>query len=152
MNVSLTEISPASSEARQLFKLLDEHNLSHCPPEVCNLLQPEEMEAIESILFGVFCHGVLSAIGGLKFHPDYAEVTRMYVKEEHRGQGFARCLLERLKQEAVSRNISVLKLETSENFKSAMNLYTRHGFELCAPFGEYVDRPWNTYMHWRDGS
>jgi putative acetyltransferase len=146
MKIRIEEILPSDADVKQLFKLLDEHNLSHCPPEVCNLLQPEEMIQIESLLLGVFCDGVLSGMGGLKYFKEYAEVTRMYVKEEYRGNGLATQLLNVLESKALERGITNLKLETSDNFDMAVRLYLKHGFKKCKPFGEYVKKPYNTYM------
>lgn len=136
MQIEIKEISPSDEETKQLFKLLDEHNLSHCPPEVCNLLQPDEMVKIESVLLGIYCNHVLCGMAGLKYFDDYAEVTRMYVKEEFRGHGLASRLLDELKSKARARGLTTLKLETSDKFKLAVGLYLKHGFERCQPFGE----------------
>ena len=146
MKVDVIEISPSDSEVRELFKLLDSHNMSHCPPEVCNLTQPEEMENISSILLGIYCDGVLCGMGGLKLYDGYAEVTRMYVKEEFRGNKLSPRLLKELELKALEKGKSVLKLETSDKFKKAFSLYKRYGFRLCEPFGEYIEKPYNTYM------
>lgn len=146
MKVDVIEISPGDSEVRELFKLLDAHNMSHCPPEVCNLTQPEDMENISSILLGIYCDGVLCGMGGLKLYDGYAEVTRMYVKEEFRGNKLSPRLLKELELKALEKDKSVLKLETSDKFKKAFSLYKRYGFKLCEPFGEYIEKPYNTYM------
>jgi len=146
MEIDVIEISPSDSEARGLFKLLDSHNMSHCPPEICHLTQPEELEKISSILLGVYCDGVLCGMGGLKFYDAYAEVTRMYVKEEFRGNKLSPRLLKELELNALKKNKAVLKLETSDKFKKAFSLYKQYGFKLCEPFGEYIEKPYNTYM------
>ena len=127
-NVIIKEISPSSHEAKVLFKLLDEHNMSHCPPEICHLTQPEELESINSVLLGIYCDETLAGMGGLKLYTQYAEVTRMYVKPEYRGNGLAVKLLEELEKIAITHGHEVLKLETSEKFKSAYQLYLNYGF------------------------
>jgi len=146
MEIDIRQVSPRMEEVRRLFKLLDSHNMSHCPPEVCNLIQPEELENIDSILLGIFCDEVLCGMGGLKYHQDYAEVTRMFVKKEFRGNGFSVQLLRKLESIAMAKNMTALKLETSNKFKPAICLYNRYGFSLCEPFGEYIKKPYNTYM------
>ena len=146
MKVNVIEISPSSSEAKELFKLLDFHNMSHCPPEVCHLTQPEDLEKIDSILLGSYCDGILCGMGGLKLYEDYAEITRMYVKEEFRGNKISLLLLKKLELKALEKNKSKLKLETSDKFKKAFSLYKRYGFKICEPFGEYITKPHNTYM------
>ena len=106
MKIKIGEIPPSDADVKQLFKLLDEHNLSHCSPEVCNLLQPEEMTQIESLLLGIFCDGVLCGMGGLKYFEEYAEVTRMYVKKQYRGNGLAVQLLKVLESKALEGGIT----------------------------------------------
>ncbi len=145
MEIEIKEISPSNLEVRELFRLLDEHNLSHCPPEICHLTQPEELQNAQSVLLGVFCNGALVGTGGLK-QTDYAEITRMFLKPEVRGNGLAVKLLNELETIAGNNNYKYLMLETSESFKSAYRLYIRYGFQLCEPFGEYVDKAYNTYM------
>jgi putative acetyltransferase len=146
MEVDIREVSPSDQEVCILFKLLDEHNMSYCPPEVCHLTQPDELQNINSVLLGIYTDGILIGMGGLKLYAKYAEVTRMFIMPEFRGNRLAVQLLSKL--EAISRNrgYRYLKLETSEKFKSAYQLYLRYGFQLCAPFGEYVNKAHNTYM------
>jgi len=146
MKVDVIEISPSDNEVRNLFKLLDAHNMSHCPPEICHLTQPEELEITDSILLGAYCEGVLCGMGGLKFYDGYAEVTRMYIKEEFRGNKLSPRLLKKLELKALEKGKSMLKLETSEKFKKAFSFYKQYGFKLCDPFGEYIEKPYNTYM------
>ena len=144
MKVNVKKISPMNKEAKKLFKLLDAHNVSHCPPEKCHLTQPEELEQANSILLGMLCDGVLCGMGGLKFIDDYAEVSRMFISEEYRGNGLAVRLLNELEKEAVNRGAAVLRLETSDKFKKAFRLYQKYGFKQCEPFGEYIN---TTYKH-----
>lgn len=145
MNVKITDVSPFLEKTKTLFKLLDEHNLSHCLPEICHLTQPEEMNRDNSTLLGVFLEGKLIGMGGLKYFDDYAEVTRMFILEDYRGEGFASKLLEELKNKALERNLKILRLETSEKFISAVKLYKKLGFIECEPFGEYINKAHNSY-------
>lgn len=146
MVVEIREVSPADTEVRELFKLLDAHNMSHCPPEICHLTRPEELERADALLLGVYSDGILCGMGGLKFFENYAEVTRMFVKEAYRGNKIGVHLLKELESRALQRDMTALKLETSEKFKNAFRLYKKAGFRLCEPFGEYIDKPHNTYM------
>lgn len=138
MNVEIKQILPTDHEVKELFKLLDTHNMTHVPPEECHLTQPDEMKKVESILLGIFNDEALCGMGGLRFFDDYAEVTRMFVLEEHRGKGLATRLLGELEIEAMRRNKSFLRLETSHRFEHAYRLYLKHGFHLCEPFGAYA--------------
>ena len=118
--------------------------MTYCPPEECHLTQAKELDQLSSILLGVFCDGILCGMGGIKFNDEYAEVSRMFILEEQRGKGLAVSLLNALEREAASRGKSDLKLETSDKFESAYRLYLKYGFNLCEPFGGYVDE---TYQH-----
>lgn len=145
MEIKIAEISPLLPEVKELFRLLDEHNLSHCPPEICNLTQPDEMKTVDTTLLGIFCDGKLAGMGGLKYFEDYAEVTRMYTLDAYRGIGLAAKLIAALETKALSKHLTTLKLETSEKFLFAIKLYSKSGFQPCEPFGEYIDKPFNSY-------
>lgn len=144
MKIEITQISPTSNEVKELFKLLDAHNMTHCLPEECHLTQPDELERVSSILLGILCNGTLCGMAGLKFFDDYAEITRMFVLEEYRGRGLAVLLLNELERVAAHRRKASLKLETSDQFENAYHLYLKNGFNLCEPFGEYKHA---TYQH-----
>ncbi len=146
MDIKIKEISPSDKQVKELFQLLDSHNMSHCPPEICHLTQPEELEKIDSTLLGAYLEDKLCGMGGIKYYRDYGEITRMYVKDDYRGRGVAESLLRMLEQKAKVKGLNWLKLETSDKFKAACALYEKYGFSFCEPFGEYVEKPYNTYM------
>jgi putative acetyltransferase len=70
-----------------------------------------------------------------------AEIKRMYVTPEARGQGLARKILAHLETEAIRIGVTRLVLETGERQVEAIALYLRAGFERIPRFGEYVDAP-----------
>ena len=55
-------------------------------------------------------------------------------------------LMKALEEKALEKHRRKLRLETSENFKNAVRLYLKLGFKRCAPFGEYIYKPYNSYM------
>jgi putative acetyltransferase len=146
MDSYIKEISPIDSQVRTLFALLDAHNLSHCPPEICHLTQPEDLLKIDFTLMGVFCDDQLVGMGGLKYFEDYAEVTRMFVRDEYRGKGLSKIVLEELEKQAIKKEKAILKLETNANFENALHLYQKSGFSECGPFGDYQIMPPNMYF------
>lgn len=147
MEIAIKQISPTHQQSRRLFRLLDTHNMTHCPPEECHLTQPDELDQVDSILLGVFCDGMLCGMGGLKFIDDYAEVSRMYLLEGYRGKRLAVRLLNQLEKEAINRGKFILKLETSDKFENAFRLYLKYGFNFCEPFGDYIHATHqHTYM------
>lgn len=139
-------ISPFRADVRVLVDRLNAHHLSHCPPEICHLTTAEQLAETDYLMIGAFNDKILCGIGAIKFMKSYGEITRMFVDEQFRGHGIAKRILEFLLERAVERNLKSVKLETSEKFTSAVRLYKSYGFTPCAPFGEYVYAPHNTYM------
>ena len=137
-------VSPFRDDVLKLMDLLNAHNLSHCPPEICRLTTAQQLAEAEMI--GAFHDNELVGIGAIKYDTDYGEITRMYVVEQFRGRKISRGILDSLVSRAIKRQIFSLKLETSIKFKSAVQLYKNYGFTECAPFGKYVEAPYNTYM------
>jgi GNAT superfamily N-acetyltransferase/DNA-binding MarR family transcriptional regulator len=90
---------------------------------------------------GVFLVGRLRgeaiACGGLKLHGrDPAEIKRMWVAPSARGLGVARRLLSALEDQARSRGIATLRLETNRNLREAIAMYRSAGFVEIAPYND----------------
>jgi N-acetylglutamate synthase-like GNAT family acetyltransferase len=75
-----------------------------------------------------------------------AEIKRMYVVPDLRGQGIARRLLTALEAESTALGIARLVLETGARQPEALALYERAGFARIPAFGEYVDSPLSVCM------
>ncbi len=83
----------------------------------------------------VGCGTLLDLGGGV------AEIKRMYVRPEARGQGVSRGVLEGLEREALRRGFARCRLETGERQPEAMGLYRSAGYEEIEKFGPYRDSP-----------
>lgn len=70
-----------------------------------------------------------------------AEIKRVYVAPEVRGKahGVADLLLKQLELVALGEGWTTLRAQTARNMTAANRFYERHGFELVANYGEYVD-------------
>jgi GNAT superfamily N-acetyltransferase len=66
-----------------------------------------------------------------------AEVKRMFVIEQARGQGLARRILAALEEDARAAGRIRMVLETGTKQPEAIALYTSSGYEPCAKFGYY---------------
>lgn len=66
-----------------------------------------------------------------------AELKRMYVIEELRGQGLARRMLAALEEDAREAGRLRMVLETGTKQPEAIALYSSSGYEPCAKFGYY---------------
>jgi len=69
---------------------------------------------------------------------DTAELKRMFVVPDRRGQGLGGVLLTALEEAARGLGVVRLVLETGVRQPEAIALYRRFGFETVAPFGEYI--------------
>ncbi|KAG9837295.1 hypothetical protein KCU98_g5473, partial [Aureobasidium melanogenum] len=77
-----------------------------------------------------------------KMYKDVAEIKRMFVVPEVRGQSYqgqyvGEFLLRALGKEAKERGWLVLKLETGKTMIRARRFYERHDFTECNIFGTY---------------
>ena len=68
-----------------------------------------------------------------------AEVKRVFVKEEYRGNQIGRQLMEFLEQLARDKGYSYLILESGEPLVAAMRLYRSLGYAVIPNYGQYVN-------------
>jgi putative acetyltransferase len=79
----------------------------------------------------------------------WAELKRMWVVPEARGQGLSRTILDELEVRARREGAHWLKLETGIENHAALALYERSGFARCGPFGDYRPDPLSVFMEKR---
>jgi putative acetyltransferase len=80
-------------------------------------------------------------IGALKLlSAAHGEVKSMHAEQSQRRKGVGRAILRRIIARAREMRLSRLSLETGSRpyFNPAHELYLRHGFVECQPFGRYV--------------
>ncbi len=77
--------------------------------------------------------------GAIKsYNEKSAEVKRMFVKADHRGQRIAQQILTELENWAQSLGYQSCVLETGQRQESAIALYTRSGYKFIPNYGQYV--------------
>jgi len=91
--------------------------------------------------FVVRREGQALGCGGVAFLDGFAELKRMYVRPEARGQGIADTLIARLTEECVASGRRLLLLETGSHSLAAIRFYGRHGFRTCDAFAPYTAMP-----------
>jgi putative acetyltransferase len=74
-----------------------------------------------------------------KFSEDTAEVKRMYVREEYRGQGIAKQILSELEIWAAALNFSYCILETGKKQPEAIRLYQQSDYLTIPNYGQYAN-------------
>ena len=139
--------TPDQAEVRELIAALDAYQASLYPPESCHALDIRSLTAPEvDFLVARNAQGQALGCAALVHGPDWAELKRMYVRPEARGQGAAGQLLQALQQRAGQRGSTWLVLETGPLQPQALALYERHGFVRRGPFGSYRDDPLSVFM------
>src|SRR5207344_3353885 len=97
---------------------------------------PDQFEPPGGVFLVGWAGGAPVACGGLRRHDaESAEVKRMFVPDEHRGQGYARALLAGLEDRARQSGYRRLILETGLAQPEAIALYPSSGYEPIDGFG-----------------
>jgi putative acetyltransferase len=89
------------------------------------------------------------AMGALKRLTDsHGEVKSMHTEQSCRRKGAGSAMLRHIIAEARAMGLARLSLETGSwpYFMPARELYKRHGFVECSPFGSYVPDPNSIFM------
>jgi GNAT superfamily N-acetyltransferase len=88
-------------------------------------------------------HDVLGCGGVQRIDATVAEIKRMWVHPQRRGEGLGRLLLDELESIARSLGCSTVVLDTNGSLVEAIAMYERRGYE---PTERYNDNPYA--QHW----
>ena len=144
MEVTIAREAFDSLDGRRLVAALDAHLAERYPPEwrFGPNLRPEQIAAGLGTFVIARADGRAVGCGALRLLDDStAEVKRMYVEPELRGQGVARAILDHLESTARDLSVHRLVLETGIRQVEAIRLYRRAGFSPIECFGEYANAP-----------
>ena len=136
----------------EIARLLAEHLRSmytHSPPESVHAMPLDRLRSPDITFWTVWAEGELLGCGALReLDPQHGEIKSMRTATAHLRQGVASALMRHILAEAKRRSYRRLSLETGSMaaFAPARKLYERFGFQLCGPFGEYVEDPNSTFM------
>ncbi|MCM0676566.1 GNAT family N-acetyltransferase [Micromonospora phytophila] len=87
--------------------------------------------------------GQLAGCAGLRHRPEWAELTRVYLRPAHRGRGGGAVLLTTVEQRARANGIHRIRLDTRSDLVEARALYARHGYrEIPAYNGGVYAEHW----------
>lgn len=84
----------------------------------------------EKILIAMHDGKVIGTIAYQHFDDSIAEIKRVYVYKEHRGNLVAKDLLDIMMDVIKEKDYKKVLIETWEQFASAIRFYMKHGFEL----------------------
>lgn len=74
-----------------------------------------------------------------RYDEECAEVKRVYVRDEYRGKGISKKLMELIEVYAKEKGFQALILETGRPMTRAIHLYQGIGFETIPNYGPYKD-------------
>ncbi len=112
-------------------------------------LDVAELMAPDVTFWSVWEGDEVVGVGALRrLSDDHGEIKSMYTAEAARGRGVASALLGRIVDAARKQGMARLSLETGSwpYFVPARELYARHGFVYCEPFGSYRPDPNSVFM------
>ncbi len=93
-----------------------------------NNLQEMYAEPTGALILASVKNKTIGVAGIRKFENNDCELKRMYVKEEYRGLGIGRKILEYAIELAKKMNYDKMKLDTHDSMKVAIKLYHDYGF------------------------
>lgn len=119
------------------------------PPESRHALSLEGLRQPDITCWSAWEGPELAGFGALKeLDARHGEIKSMRTASGFLRRGVAAGLLEHMIEEARRRSYDRLSLETGsmEYFDAARKLYSKFGFEYCAPFADYIEDPNSVFM------
>jgi putative acetyltransferase len=136
MNISVERADAPG--VRELLELSDAFHAELYPPEGNYLLDVSELLRPEVTVVVARDGERAVGMGAIVVKDGYAEVKRMYLRDDARGHGTADGILQSLEAAARDQSVDTLKLETGPLQPAAIAFYERNGFTRIPNFGEYV--------------
>jgi putative acetyltransferase len=136
--INVEQVQTATDEVRLLIEELDQTLAREYLPEQQHGLRLDTIFQPHVRFFVARLDGRAVGCGGVALFESYAEVKRMYVRDDARGRGIARALLARIESEVRLQGLDLLRLETGDRQFAAIRLYERAGFQSCEVFGDYA--------------
>lgn len=122
---------------RDLVALLDQYLAVMDGDEHAFYDQYNKVAAIKEVVLA-YHNGQPVGCGAIKKYSETeAEVKRMYVHPDFRGQGIAKKMLHELEKWASESGFSTCILETGKRQAEAISLYQSYGYSIMANYGQY---------------
>lgn len=139
-SIEIIPTEPTSSTAQMLIAELDLELNERYPGEPCNGINAEEFEDIGGAFILAFADGIPVGCGAAyPIDSETAEIKRMFVRRDHRGQGVAQAILKHLEDWSRQHGHQKLILETGDRLNEALTFYQRQGYERIPNYGPYVE-------------
>jgi putative acetyltransferase len=134
---NLVRTDSDNSDFRELVALLDKDLQIRDGAEHSFYAQYNKIDKIRHVVVA-YVDGEAVGCGALKeYEKSVAEIKRMFVRPERRGQGIAKSILNELESWANELNFSDCILETGLKQPEAIGLYQKSGYETIPNYGQY---------------
>jgi GNAT superfamily N-acetyltransferase len=145
MNLTLTAADPTSADATLLIQHLSAELGSCYGDDGAGAFSTQDVQIPRSVFIIAYVDGRPVGCGALKpFSPDtpnIAEVKRMFVEPNRRGQGLSRQILTKLENVALENGYNTIRLETGKKQPEAIGLYKSAGYYQIPCYGQYARQP-----------
>jgi len=138
----IVAVSPATDEARELIRELDQDIAALYPGMPINGIDAAEFESAGG--YFVIAKEAGQTVGCGAFRPvddRCAEIKRMFVRRAARRRGIARQILRHLEEEIRRRGFRSIVLETGCDNSEALALYEAEGYFPIPAYLGYVGSP-----------
>lgn len=127
-----------NKEFRQLIVLLDQDLKKRDGDEHSFFAQFNKIDNISHVIVA-YKENIPVGCGAIKaYTPGIAEIKRMFVSEQHRGQGIAGLVLQELENWAAELGYSSCILETGLKQTEAIRLYQKSSYAVIPNYGQYA--------------
>lgn len=148
-DTAIEHLDPDDPEVRRIIAAADDFYRDLYPEESNHLESVEALKRPDLLFVGCRDQGRLAASGAAKIMSDdgtYAEIKRVYVYDEFRGQGLSYRIMDYLESQLRGQGIDLFRLETGVYQPEAIALYRRLGYCERGPFGTYRPDPLSVFM------
>lgn len=142
-------LDPDSPEVQAMIAWSDAYYVALYPVESNHLESSNDLKKPNVLFVGCRIDGELVANGAAKMMQDdgnYAEIKRVFVLDDYRGQGLSKRIMQFLESELQNRGVSLFRLETGIKQPEALSLYRKLGYTERGPYGSYRPDPLSVYM------
>ncbi|MFE9692234.1 GNAT family N-acetyltransferase [Micromonospora sp. NPDC005806] len=96
----------------------------------------DDLVAPTGLLLLAYRDGALAGCAGLRWRPEWAELTRVYIRPAHRGAGGGAALLAAVEAHARAAGADRIRLDTRADLVEARALYARNGYAEIPAFND----------------
>lgn len=140
-NVEIVYTDGKHNDFIELCRLLDE-DLDETVGRDKQRKQYAQYNTLDKINDVILFYVDKTAVGcaSFKFYDEgIAEVKRVFVRKEYRGQGISKRLMNCLEEQAKCKGFHTLILETGAVLVEATGLYRKIGYQIIENYGQYKD-------------